>query len=153
MSASLRSVCTSRRRFLSVGALAVLALSGCATIKQQDKVNQLENQVKLFVKSIRWGDFDVAGSMVRRRDASQSDAPDASKYRGVRVTSDKYALRAANPESDEAIMAATFDYHSANSASIKTVDYTAVWWYDPTPRLGLSMGSCLISSDLAEVTA
>ena len=134
MSASLRSVCTSRRRFLSVGALAVLALPGCATIKQQDKVNQLENQVKLFVKSIRWGDFDVAGSMVRRRGASQADAPDASKYRGVRVTSDKYALRAANPESDEAIMAATFDYHSANSASIKTVDYTVVWWYDPDAK-------------------
>ena len=100
MSASLKSACTSRRWFLHAGAFAVLALSGCATIEQQDRMNQLENQVKLFVKSIRWGDFDVAGSMVRRRGASQSDTPDVSKYRGVRVTSDKYALRAENAESD-----------------------------------------------------
>ena len=134
MSESLKSARTSRRWFLHAGAFAVLALSGCATIEQQDRINQLENQVKLFVKSIRWGDFDVAGSMVRRRGASQSDTPDVSKYRGVRVTSDKYALRAENAESDEVIMAASFDYHSANSASIRTLDYNVLWWYDPVVK-------------------
>ena len=50
------------------------------------------------------------------------------------MTSDKYALRAENAESDEVIMAASFDYHSANSASIRTLDYNVLWWYDPVVK-------------------
>ncbi|MFT5450142.1 MAG: hypothetical protein ACI9DC_005345 [Gammaproteobacteria bacterium] len=115
-------------RALLVVLLAV-ALNGCATLENQSRTTQLGHRAKLFVKAIRWGEFQVAADMLRRRDGELVGI-DANAFEGIRVTSENYALAASDPGAIEAGMTAEFEYTRGQSVSLKKLRYSALWWYE-----------------------
>lgn len=111
-------------------AAMVMALTGCATYQHQAKSIELNQRAKLYVKAIRWSDFGSALAMIRVREGAAAKV-DLEAFKGIRVTSDNHQLAAVDKESEEATMSAVFEYHLANSATVKRVVQNVQWWYDP----------------------
>ena len=126
-------------RVLLVVFLAV-ALNGCATIENQTRSTQLGHRAKLFVKAVRWGEFQVAADMLRRRDGERTSL-DPKAYEGIRVTSETYALAASDPGATEASMSAEFEYTRGQSVSLKKLRYDALWWFEPESKQWFIDGS------------
>lgn len=110
-------------------AVVLMGLAGCATIEAQSRTVALTQRAKTYVKAIRWGEFDTAAGMHRRREGANVP-PDLARIDGVRVTNDEHTITQAAPEDVQASMRAVYEYHRPNSARVRTVVHDIQWWYD-----------------------
>ena len=120
--------------------VAMLGLSGCPRIEDHSKSLKLSDTVKLYVKAVRWGDYELASRLFRNKDGA-TPVIDLSKYEGIRVTRESHEVRAANPSASEATMRAVFEYHLDSSARIRKVVQTLDWWYDEESETWFAAGT------------
>lgn len=109
--------------------LALTGLGSCAQIEQKGRAVKLEQAVRLYVDSIRWGNFETAAGLVRPR-AGTAAAP-RQVPANVRVTAYASRIVSINETRDEAQVITAFDYYFQNSATVNSVSRQDLWWYDP----------------------
>ena len=103
--------------------------TACQKYDEQKRASLLNDTVRFYTNAIRWGDFEGAASAIRPLEGDPL-AVDTTHLKGVRVLSNDYRLTAASEDANEAEMVAVFTYQLSDSASVKTVNQRATWWYD-----------------------
>ena len=128
---SLSLVDRSRGVFLVAMSFFMLtgAFSGCAQIEQKSRANRLDQSVRLYVNSIRWGNFQTAAALTRVRQGEQPSL-DPAVLGNLRVTAYSYRLVSVDETAGEASVDANFDYYFLDSGSVRSVSQTAVWYFD-----------------------
>lgn len=117
------------RIVLVVIAIALAGANSCARVEQKSREAKLNQVVRLYADSIRWGNFDTAASLIRRRDGGSAAA--AMIPADIRVTAYASGILAMNEERNEATVATSFDYYSPTTNKIRTISQTDLWWFDP----------------------
>ena len=118
------------RRLLITAAIFLAAVSGCATLDKESRLLGLTQAVRLYENSIRWGDFNVAAGLLRRRDGGATSAT-VNVPQEVRVTAYASEIVAVNDEVTEATVATRFDYYFPDSGKVRTTSESDLWWFDP----------------------
>ncbi len=116
-------------RLLFAAAIVLVAAGGCATLDKESRLLGLNQAVRLYENSIRWGDFNVAAGLLRRRDGGVTSAT-VSVPQEVRVTAYASEIIAVNDEVTEATVATRFDYYLPDSGKVRTVSESDLWWFD-----------------------
>lgn len=118
-----------------LGVVAIVSgaalLSGCQiydSYKEVRRSQALENTVKVYIKAVRWGEYETAAGLIRARDGSQPQF-DLAALTDVRVVKSDHTLAATSPEETEAEMYATFQYYRDESTVVRTVSQEGTWWY------------------------
>lgn len=121
-----------RRRFGMVLILAVVAMAaaGCAKIEMESRAIKLDQAVRLYTDAIRWGNFDVAAGLLRRRDGGATSAT-VKVPAEVRVTAYASSILSVNDARDEALVATQFDYYYPDTNRVHSTAQTDLWWFDP----------------------
>jgi hypothetical protein len=108
---------------------AFVALTGCAKFEHKERQIRLDQAVRVYADSIRWGNFDTATGFIRPRDGMP---PALSTNLGdVRVTAYASRILHIDETSHEAQVTASFDYYNVNSGTIRSTSQTVLWWFDP----------------------
>jgi hypothetical protein len=120
------------RRFAKALLMAAVfaAAAGCAKIEMESRAIKLDQAVSLYADSIRWGNFDVAAGLLRRRDRGATSAT-VKVSADVRVTAYASTILSLNEARDEAMVATRFDYYFADTNKVHTTSQTDLWWFDP----------------------
>ena len=109
--------------------LTCVFCTGCASMKEKDRLNAFNERVRAYGKMLRWGDYAQAAAMRRAREGES--APVNTESLGeVRVTS--YRITRSELASDNAmgsVSAAIEYYHERENRIRKLVDQQK-WWYD-----------------------
>lgn len=119
----------SSRCLLIIPVFLLAAASGCATLDKESRLLDLNQTVRLYENSIRWGDFNVAAGLLRRRDGGVTAAT-VNVPQEVRVTAFASKIIAVNDEVTEATVATRFDYYFPDSGKVRTVSESDLWWFD-----------------------
>lgn len=114
-----------------LAAVATATASGCAGIENKSRVVKLDQTVRLYADSIRWGNFETAASLVRRRDGTTS-VMTAAIPAGLRVTGYASNVLSVNEQGDEAKVVTSFSYYFTSTSSVRDISHTDLWWFDPT---------------------
>jgi hypothetical protein len=109
---------------------ACVTLAGCARIEQKERQIHLDKAVRLYVESIRWGNFDTAAGFIRPREGT-SHALNTRNLGDVRVTAYSSRILHVDETIHEAQVAVAFDYYNVNSGTLRSVSQTLLWWFDP----------------------
>lgn len=118
------------RNVLVMVVFAMAAASSCAKIEQESRTLKLDRSVRLYADSIRWGNFDIAAGLLRRRDGGATSAT-VRVPAEVRVTAYGSSILTLNEERNEATVATSFDYYFPDSNKVRTISQTDLWWFDP----------------------
>lgn len=110
--------------------IAMTAASSCARIEQESRTLKLDRAVRLYADSIRWGNFDVAAGLLRRRDGGATSAT-VRVPAEVRVTAYGSSILSVNEEGSEATVATSFDYYFPDTNKVRSISQTDLWWFDP----------------------
>lgn len=109
--------------------VAVLSAQGCAQIGEKDRANRLDQSVRLYVNSIRWGNFETASGLLKVRTGEQP-ALNTSALANLKVTAYSSRVVAIDETAGEAQVATSFDYYFLDSGTVRSVSQNAVWWFD-----------------------
>ncbi|MDH3412912.1 MAG: hypothetical protein OEM98_10530 [Gammaproteobacteria bacterium] len=123
-----------------LAAVATAAASGCAQIEKKSRVIKLDQAVRLYADSIRWGNFETAAGLVRRRDGKTS-AMAVTIPADVRVSAYASNVLSLNEQSDEATVVTSFNYFFTSTNSVRVISQTDLWWFDPTTEQWFMDGS------------
>ncbi|HEX9584026.1 MAG TPA: hypothetical protein VGB36_05950 [Gammaproteobacteria bacterium] len=114
---------------LAVLTTALAGLGGCTQIEQKSRANRLDQSVRLYVNSIRWGNFDTAAALTRVRQGEQPPL-NSSVLNNLRVTAYSSRVLSIDDTAGEARVTAHFDYYFLDSGTIRNVSQTGVWYFD-----------------------
>lgn len=130
------------RSFAKVLILTVVisAAAGCAKIEMESRAIKLDQAVSLYADSIRWGNFDVAAGLLRRRDGGATSAT-VKVPAEVRVTAYGSRILDMNDARDEATVATQFDYYFPDTNKVHSISQTDLWWFDPATEQWYMDGS------------
>ncbi len=121
------------RLFTLLVITSLVMLNGCAQIEQKEREIGLDKAVRLYVDSIRWGNFDTAAGFIRSREGTPP-AFDTDHLGDVRVTAYSSRILNVDETTHEAQATAAFDYYNVNSGRIRSVSQTQLWWFDPATK-------------------
>ncbi len=114
-----------------LAAVATAAASGCARIENKSRVVKLDQAVRLYADSIRWGNFETAAGLVRRRDGKTS-AMAVTIPADLRVSGYASNVLRVNEQGDEATVVTSFSYYFTSTSRVRDISQTDLWWFDPT---------------------
>ena len=104
--------------------------TGCADLEHKDQTKKLDQAVRSYVRSVRWGDLGAAASYIRPREGV-AEPPDLAKLKKLRVTHYDYAIDSKAEGDPEARMTVAFDYYFEDTLVVRKAYQQAVWWWDP----------------------
>lgn len=117
-------------KLVFIATFTLAAASGCARIEKESRANGLDQAVRLYENSIRWGNFDIAAGLLRRRDGGATSAT-VHVPAQARVTAFASEIIAVNEEFTEATVTTRFDYYFPQTGKVRTTSQTDLWWFDP----------------------
>ncbi len=120
--------------------VTLAGLAGCAQFTQKDRAHRLDQSVRLYVSSIRWGNFDTAAALTRVRQGEQPPL-DRSTLDNLRVTAYSSQVLNFDETTGEANVTANFSYYLLNSGTVRNLSQTAIWYFDESARSWFLDGS------------
>ncbi|MGD8521902.1 MAG: hypothetical protein PVF56_12215 [Desulfobacterales bacterium] len=125
-----------------VSALIILALlvSGCGTMEQFRKMEQLSEMTQAYEQAIRWSEFDYATVFLEpsERDANPSDE---SFYKRIKVTDYKTKKTAFSDDETQAIQIVEISYYKIDNMIVKSFSDHQLWeWHTKDKRWYLKSG-------------
>ena len=128
-------------RRLLMATLVSIPFAGCERIKKTEKLERLDQSLNAYVGAIRWGNFDTAAAFAAPRSGGFSRLNTATLV-GIKVTGFGIRINEIDEKGEEANVTTSFTYYFLDNASVRHVDQTAVWYFDP-PRRGWLMDDSL----------
>jgi len=109
--------------------MVLFALTACAHIGEQKKLEHLGAKQKLFMKALRWKSYDTAASVIRFKNPARRLA-DLGDLKKITVTS--YELIASSPNLEEgtALAHVVFSYIQDDTGRVYELKHTQNWWFD-----------------------
>lgn len=106
-----------------------LSLSGCLSNQPSKQVTQLNDQVKLYGKLIRWRGYEQAAGMLKTRDKPAPEV-DHDLLKEIRVTAYEVQQIRLNEEQNEAVVIADISYYHERYNSVHSIEDVQLWWFD-----------------------
>ena len=114
---------------------AVLLLGACATQSNRSRQKQLNDTLRSYAATVRWGSFEQAQAFIEPKhlEAHPPSALDLARYRQVQVTGYDAQPRAMISET-EARQLVRIDLVNVNTQSARSVVDRQTWTYDETAQ-------------------
>lgn len=124
------------RRFLILMAASVLlVVTGCATESMRSKQTVLDETLRSYAATIRWGDIEQAQAFIepRLRAERPPSALDLARYRQVRITG--YDAGQVQPVGEgEVRQTVRIDLVNVNTQAARSILDHQVWRHDEVAR-------------------
>jgi hypothetical protein len=113
-----------------VAAVAALPLAACEGMKKKDRVSRLDQSVNAYVGAIRWGHFQTAAAFAVPR-AGTARPLDPDTLTGLKVTGFSVRIGSVDEAGIEAQVSIGFTYYHEDRGTIREVEQSATWYFDP----------------------
>ena len=109
--------------------LGFLALTACAHLGEQKRMEHLDAKQKLFMKALRWKSYDVAASVIRFKNPARKLAKldDLNK---ISVTSYDLITSQPNLKEGTALAYVVFSYVQDETGRVYELKHAQNWWFD-----------------------
>lgn len=109
--------------------IAILALPGCAHVKQEKDLERLDNRQKLFMKAVRWKSYSTAAGVIKYRNPARRLAP-LDGLDDITVTSYDLLGSVVNFEENTAVAQVLFGYIQEKTGRTHKITHDQLWWLD-----------------------
>ena len=109
--------------------LCCFALTACAHIGEQKKLEHLGAKQKLFMKALRWKSYDTAASVIRFKNPARRLA-ELDGLKKITVTSYELLASSSNLEEGTALAYVVFSYIQDDTGRVYELKHTQNWWFD-----------------------
>jgi hypothetical protein len=103
--------------------------AGCAQMQQAKQTIQMQDQTNAYRKAIRWSEYEIAVTFVRRRDGS-SYSYDEDFYDRIRVVDMEIQNREVFEADGTAIVTSKIKFYHVDYNSVKSLSDRQTWWFD-----------------------
>ena len=117
-------------KFAVNGAVFVLLIMGCASMKTGEKMSQFDETSRAYLRAIRWGEFEAAYAF-QKQTARDEEMPNFEEYRAVKVTNYKVKQTIISEDKSKIIQVVDFQYYRLNDVIVKNFIDRQKWEYDP----------------------
>ena len=111
----------------------LLSQLGCANSGGQRKLETLDDAIRNYSYALRWGRIDDAVAYHSNEEGSRAEI-DVTIMKSIRVTGFATKARIINPEQTEATVTSELTYYNDQYATLRTMEYTQHWWYEPDTK-------------------
>ena len=109
--------------------LVILLVAGCASVDQLTKMDKFEQTSNAYELSIRWSDFDMAGSFVKDKFDPQL-GPQIENLKQFSVTDYKVKTFVPSADKTKVLIVADVQYFKKNNLILKKYSHRQIWEYD-----------------------
>jgi hypothetical protein len=119
-------------RYIKLTVLLIMfsVLIGCSSTGEQKKLVSLNDAIDEYAYAMRFGRIDDAVSYHINEEGIKPDI-DLSIMNSIRVTGFSIKERTVNPEQTEATVESEFNYYHDQYGTLRTLEYSQHWWYEP----------------------
>ena len=110
--------------------LAVLVLAGCQSAGIKTRARELDESITNYSVGLRWSMLDVIEQFHKERDG-EHPALDRDAMEKVRITKSTVLKQDVNKDITEATIKGEIDYYMTDSGTLKKLNFSQDWWYDP----------------------
>ena len=107
---------------------ATMLLVGCGAIGKKNQTIRLDQSLKAYAGSMRWGNFETAAAFAVPRGGA--NVVSAASLNGIKVTAYEIRINSVNEEADEASVHLSFTFYDENRGTVGAVNQDAVWYLD-----------------------
>ena len=111
----------------------VLLVSGCGTLGQFRKMEQLSETTRAYEQAIRWSEFDYAMIFLEPSER-EKNPPDESFYKRIKVTAYKIKKTAFSDDETQAIQIVEISYYRIDNVIVKSFSDHQLWEWDTEDR-------------------
>jgi hypothetical protein len=109
--------------------ILVLLISGCGTLTQFRKKEQLSETAQAYEQAIRWSEFEYAMIFLEPSER-EANPPDEALYRRIKVTAYKIKKTVLSDDEMQAIQIAEISYYRLDNMIVKSLSDHQLWEWD-----------------------
>ena len=120
------------KRFQLSAALTLsllLCINGCGSMKQRERIEAFQDDIKAYGKLIRWGDYEGATTYLRSPEGP-SKSVDTQSLEEIRVTSYKMTGSEVLEDGTKAIVYVNIDFYDERNGRLQALKDVQHWWYE-----------------------
>lgn len=111
--------------------LGCVLLAGCAAMREQKRLESLEDSLRTYGTALRWGEWETANAYrMPRKSSEQLKAMPKAELKNIRVTDYEIVQRVVSPDEKLATIRAKVSYYDTDTGAVHTVPDEQTWWYD-----------------------
>jgi hypothetical protein len=111
----------------------LLSMSACGSTGEKQKLETLNDAIDNYAYALRWGRIDDAVAYHINKNGIKPEI-DLALMKSIRVTGFTIRGRDVNPEQTEATVKGEFNYYHDQYGTLRTMEYTQNWWYQPETK-------------------
>jgi hypothetical protein len=97
-------------------------------MKKETQASRLDQTLRAYAGSLRWGNFDTATAFAVPRAGINSVR--AATLIGTKVTGYEVRVSSVNEDASEAKVHMTFTYYDDQRGTVGSLDQDAIWYWD-----------------------
>lgn len=109
--------------------VALLSLSGCASVEKTSKSDGLKSASLRYAKGLRWGDYEGAMALTRLPDG-KVDQVDMKYLKNIKVTSYNLSPVILSESQEEGYVTLYLEYYHELRNSVHEITVSQTWRYD-----------------------
>ena len=102
---------------------------GCESMKKKEQASRLDQSLKAYAGSIRWGNFETAAAFAVPRKGVNTVNP--ATLDGIKVTGYVVRVSSVSEDAKEANVHLSFSYYDETRGTVGAIDQDASWYFDP----------------------
>jgi hypothetical protein len=110
--------------------ILVMLLAGCGDAVVRERVTDLDYAIDSYAYALRWSRSNDAVAYHMNRDGTRP-VIDASAMSQIRVTGFSISEKTLDSDHNCASVKGVLNYYHNNGATLRTVEYTQTWWFEP----------------------
>ncbi|MCF8053219.1 MAG: hypothetical protein K9L59_18435 [Desulfobacterales bacterium] len=114
------------RKTVIVLLTAVLAVAGCAGMRESYRSSQFETRSFELVRAIRWGEYEMAVAFLDK----EAEAPDPEIFQAVKISDYKTGAYQISEDAMRITQPVTFRYYRTDIYTERSTTVEMVWKYD-----------------------
>ena len=107
----------------------VLAVSGCANIDKNKRINSVDFRLNDFRQALRWGYYENALQFIQPKDY-QKPLRSPEYLKNIRITSYEYGDKHLSEDGTRLDVTALISFYNIDQGTVKDIAETQIWWFD-----------------------
>ena len=108
----------------------ILIFAGCATLNEREMLKSLDAVTDKYENNIRWGNYELADSFIKKSEGSEHDTPDFTGLKKIKVSLYKVLNRDVEKKELRAMQVVEISYYHIDYMIEKVLIDKQLWEYD-----------------------